>query len=446
MIHEAAIKAAIRSAPTCGRRLTELKDGGGRGEGRLALWVRYASNRVSSEWYAVWWRDGKRKASKLGAYPTMSLADARKEFRERFAPEISAGRDPTGSRARKVRQGVTVEDLFVGYVRQLKAEGKPSWTFAERALLGVQALAKLDGETLPRSRRPPMASKPAIESLGRKTRAADVRASDIRAHLAEIHERGSIVMASAARTYIHSAFAWAMKSANSYTSAVGLVNWGIEFNPVDAIPSDPEANRAGERHLTPSELRAFWTWATPERSALSPCARLIMATGQRVTEILQLTDPAYDRPEKMLDWSKTKNGMPHAIPLPRQAVTELDALVPNRWGVLFPHQVRPDEPATVGALEKMIRIFCEETGTPHFTPRDLRRTWKTLSGAAGLSKEIRDRMQNHARSDVSSRHYDRYDYLAEKRAAMEAWEAYLDRILSGELDNPVTRLDDVRRI
>jgi integrase len=79
-----------------------------------------------------------------------------------------------------------------------------------------------------------------------------------------------------------------------------------------------------------------------------------------------------------------------------------------------------------------------------FTPRDLRRTWKTLAGAAGLSKEIRDRMQNHARSDVSSRHYDRYSYLAEKRAAMKTWEAYLDRILSGQLDNPVARIDEER--
>jgi hypothetical protein len=54
------------------------------------------------------------------------------------------------------------------------------------------------------------------------------------------------------------------------------------------------------------------------------------------------------------------------------------------------------------------------------------RTSKTLAGAAGLSKEIRDRMQTHAaRVDVGARHYDRYEYLPEKRAAMAQWDEYL---------------------
>ncbi|STI85422.1 integrase [Escherichia coli] len=52
---------------------------------------------------------------------------------------------------------------------------------------------------------------------------------------------------------------------------------------------------------------------------------------------------------------------------------------------------------------------------------DLRRTCKTLMGEAGISKEIRDRIQNHALNDVSSKHYDRYDYLPEKRRALEIW-------------------------
>ena len=44
------------------------------------------------------------------------------------------------------------------------------------------------------------------------------------------------------------------------------------------------------------------------------------------------------------------------------------------------------------------------TQHPDFTPftaRDLRRTWKTLAGDAGIPKEMRDRLQNHAqRGDV----------------------------------------------
>lgn len=67
-----------------------------------------------------------------------------------------------------------------------------------------------------------------------------------------------------------------------------------------------------------------------------------------------------------------------------------------------------------------------------FVPRDLRRTFKTLTGKAGISKEIRDRLQNHSLQDVSSLHYDKYDYLKEKREAMDTWNDYFVKILNDE--------------
>ena len=64
------------------------------------------------------------------------------------------------------------------------------------------------------------------------------------------------------------------------------------------------------------------------------------------------------------------------------------------------------------------------------TNRDLRRTWKTLAGQAGLPKEIRDRLQNHTLQDVSSKSYDRWNYMPEKRAAMKKWNAFARAFLS----------------
>jgi integrase len=432
VLSEATIRATVRNASASGKALVELKDGGGKGEGRLALFVRVASGRMTTEWYAVWWRDGKRKLIKIGAYPTTGLSDARKSFREDYAPDISAGRNPTGPRTRKMRAGVTVEDLFFAYVRHLKSGEQSAWKFAERTLLGAHALAKAEGIT--RVSRRQTQVECAADALGRSKRAADVKASDIRAHLAKIHQRGAVVMASRARAYMHSAYSWAMKSANTYTSAVGLVDWEIEHNPVGAVPADPEADRAGQRHLSPAEFRAFWNWleSGATKSIAAPMLQLMMCTGQRVTEILALNEPAYDRVEKMLDGSRTKNGMAHAIPLPDRAVTILDGLVADRHGIFFPNAVHPGQAASLATVEKVVRAFVEDAQVPHFTPRDLRRTWKTLAGAAGLSKDVRDRLQNHSRSDVSSRNYDRYDYLVEKRAGMATWETHLDRILAGE--------------
>ncbi|BAN98029.1 hypothetical protein E05_32630 [Plautia stali symbiont] len=62
---------------------------------------------------------------------------------------------------------------------------------------------------------------------------------------------------------------------------------------------------------------------------------------------------------------------------------------------------------------KQLRKFYKLTGFDKFTPRDIRRTFKTLAGDMGISTEMRDRLQNHKRPGVSEKHYDRYDYLRE---------------------------------
>lgn len=71
---------------------------------------------------------------------------------------------------------------------------------------------------------------------------------------------------------------------------------------------------------------------------------------------------------------------------------------------------------------KQLRKFCKLTGFDKFTPRDIRRTFKTLAGDMSISAEMRDRLRNNKRPGVSAKHYDRYDYLREKREIIEQWE------------------------
>ncbi|MDO8838424.1 MAG: hypothetical protein Q7V31_05805 [Parvibaculum sp.] len=52
MITESQIKAAMRSGSVTGKTV-ELKDGGERSAGRLALHVRALKGKVVAEWYAV---------------------------------------------------------------------------------------------------------------------------------------------------------------------------------------------------------------------------------------------------------------------------------------------------------------------------------------------------------------------------------------------------------
>ena len=59
------------------RKQENLADGEGRGTGRLVLVLKPMPKRVTADWMAQQWRDGKRTKKKIGAYPSMSLAQAR---------------------------------------------------------------------------------------------------------------------------------------------------------------------------------------------------------------------------------------------------------------------------------------------------------------------------------------------------------------------------------
>jgi integrase len=198
------------------------------------------------------------------------------------------------------------------------------------------------------------------------------------------------------------------------------------------------AGRVGDRFMSPIEFRTVWLWFADYQteSLIASAIMLKMATGQRSEEVLRISEPGYDRQKAMVSWDKTKNGLAHSIPLPHQATAILDGLPSNSNGWFFPRQGKPTLPAGHPSISKAIAKFlAQHPGFSPFTARDLRRTWKTLAGDAGIPKEMRDRLQNHAqRGDVSSRHYDRYDYLPERRAAMAKWAAYLDLVIAGTVD------------
>ena len=53
------------------RKQENLADGEGRGTGRLVLVLKPMPKRVTADWMAQQWRDGKRTKKKIGAYPSM---------------------------------------------------------------------------------------------------------------------------------------------------------------------------------------------------------------------------------------------------------------------------------------------------------------------------------------------------------------------------------------
>src|SRR5258706_8758892 len=67
-----------------------------------------------------------------------------------------------------------------------------------------------------------------------------------------------------------------------------------------------------------------------------------------------------------------------------------------------------------------------------FELRDIRRTCETMLASLGVTREVRAQIQSHGLGGIQQRHYDRHDYWHEKMAALETWNAYLDRLRKGK--------------
>jgi len=225
-----------------------------------------------------------------------------------------------------------------------------------------------------------------------------------------------------------------MKSEHDYRSSKPR-RFRLFYNPAAGIPTEPKI--VGTRLLDEEEFVQLYRWLECPDSPVHPpytrAVRILMLTGQRVEEIAALHVDQWDAEERIIDWSKTKNGKPHAIPVPDLAVELIESIVPNKFGGFFPSANDPSKVVSHGTLYSFMWRQRDRGVIPIVTNRDLRRTWKTLAGKAGLSKEIRDRLQNHTLQDVSSKSYDRWTYMPEKRAGMKKWDTFVRSLLNRKM-------------
>jgi integrase len=360
--------------------------------------------RVTADWMAQQWRDQKRLKKKLGSYPSMPLSKARMVFNRDFAETIQKGRSI--KIAGDTRPG-TVADLFEAYVQYLKEAGKPSWKETEKGLNKI------------------------ADTLGRNRQAREIEPDEVADVIRPIYERGARAMADHVRSYIRSAYSWGMKSEHDYRSSSPR-RFRLAYNPAVGIPTEPK--NVGTRWLDEDEFLRLYRWLecpdAPVHPPYTRAVRILMLTGQRVEEITRLHVDQWDSRDHIIDWSKTKNGKPHAIPVPQLAAELIESIKPNAHGWFFPSATDPSKPVSAGTLYSFMWRQRDRGVIPVVTNRDLRRTWKTLAGQTGISKEIRDRIQNHTLQDVSSKNYDRWNYMPEKWAAMKKWNAFVMNLLN----------------
>jgi integrase len=341
---------------------------------------------------------------------------ARKEF-----AKVADGQDPVADRRPVAAKAstATVGRMFEAYVASMRAKGRQSADEVERMLLTSKGNA--------------------ADAIGRNRPACEVEPSDLIEHLKGFFQKGHRGAADKARSYISSAYGWAIASANDYTVEQSE-NWGVTRNPAADVAKDSGAKNTRDRNLLAAEIRKVWD-ATSDGDGFSQevaaCIRVLIACGQRVQETLRIDGKEIDLEARLwkMPAHKTKGRKaPHTIPLPAVIIPTLQALIAKHGdGPLFPGRDSGEELIGHRSINHALARWQARSGVSieQFQTRDLRRTWKSRAADAGVDRFTRDLIQQHAKTDTGSKHYDKADYLPQMREAMGKWSAWLGIVLGG---------------
>lgn len=249
-----------------------------------------------------------------------------------------------------------------------------------------------------------------------------------------------------------------------YSYASILWGWALRRGDVPSNPltvmEKPAAPPAREHVLTDFEVKLFWQ-ATHKLSApFDSFARILLLTGQRRSEVSGMAWSELDRASAI--WTipkvRAKNKAANIVPLSWPIMVELDALAMKAWGGSWPD----DKPAwpieglvltttgktPISGLSKakakldaeMVKLADQRRVEP-WRFHDLRRTVATSMQRLGVRLEVTEAALHHlsgSRAGIVGV-YQRHDWKDEKRAALEAWAAHIEVIVSNRNDENMVR-------
>jgi integrase len=390
------------------KRYIEWKDGGN------GLGIRITPSGRKS--FIFMYRfDGRPRMMTLGVYPKTTLADAHQD-QANALKLLEKGIDPGERRVeanQEARKALTVKQLGDEYLEKWAKPRKRSWEEDKRIL---------DKDVLPR---------------WKHRRAKDITRRDVITLLDSIVDRGAPIAANKTLAVIR----------KMYNFAIGRDI--VETTPCAAIPAPSKINQR-DRVLSADEIKAFWN--NLEEAEMSKEIRLALKlqllTAQRRGEIATI---AWNDVDSESGWwtipaERSKNTLPHRVPLSSQATAileELKALNPeSSW--VFPSPRGKKTPVTADSLTKALSRNFDKLKTEHFSPHDLRRTAASQMTAMGISRLVVSKILNHVESGITAV-YDRHSYDKEKRQALDAWGRQLDTIIKGKDEESEDKVVELKR-
>ena len=204
----------------------------------------------------------------------------------------------------------------------------------------------------------------------------------------------------------------------------------IAANPCSAVRR-PDASTPRDRVLTDDEIKWFWRACGQMGEPFGPLLKLLLLTGQRRSEVAEMTWAELTDDTWSLPASRTKNGRPHIVPLSRQA-RDLIAGVHRVAGAGYVFTTNGSTPVsgwskTKKRLDaKMLEAARAEDAKaviPPFTIHDLRRTAAAGLQRLGVPLPVTERVLNHVSGSFGGivGVYQRHEYAEERRDALERW-------------------------
>lgn len=423
---------------------------GTRGGGRLVVRISASGSRLFYFRYSI---DGKRKLLPMLPFskdssPGCHTLDEARELARRYsglhrnaeskdvAEYMRSLRDQADAQkaaqeeaqreadeAESVKSKHTLKKLCGWYVEHLERQGKQS-------AKGVQSICRCH-----------------IDS----TELADLAASSITAKqftglLRKIVEQDKGRTAAKVRSALHAAYGLAVRAETDATAPAELIAFGIESNPIASTAALSRFSKARDRTLTRVELKHLLEELEVDDPTLAARAvRLgLYLGGQRALQLLRARITQIDWDEETLTIFDGKgrrdNARAHVLPLNKGALTQIKELVARAEALdsdyLFASRgSHMDSGAMSGLVNDLSkRLMKKRVSTQPFQFSDLRRTAETLMASLAVSKDIRAQIQSHGISGVQARHYDRYEYMKEKRNALRSWERLLSSVTSDQIE------------
>ena len=358
-----------------------------------------------------WWRfryafDNKEKLLSLGTYPDVSLKDAREkrdEARKLLANDI----DP--SEHRKVIKTTRIErtaNSFETIAREWFAKNKDAWANSH----SEKVIRRLERDVFP--------------WLGGRP-IAEITAPEVLSVIRRIEARGKIETAHRANGNISQVMRYAIATGRAERDPVPDLRGAL--TPVKrkhfAALTDPA--KVGEL------LRAMDAFhgTFPVQCALRLSPLLFVRPG----ELRQAEWKDIDLDKGEWNYFVTKTKTQHSVPLAKQAIAILAELYPltGHGRYVFPGGHNPNQAMSEAAVNAALKRMGYDTQT-EITGHGFRAMARTILAEQLHQKpEVIEHQLAHKVPDALGTAYNRTKFLKERKAMMQLWADYLEKLKKG---------------